>query len=221
METIKERETTEITEDLKRQEHKEKKKIYNPQTKYWHIIIESINKENGEITNLKKLYEYLEYASEYFAEILHNKDIKNNQEKERPHHHIIIIFKTITRKSTILNTFSEILEIPKTMITITKMLNVFLETQYLIHKNDPTKYQYAPFEITTNKPKRLNEILNANTDHQEITATELIEIVYKENNFYKILKVLGLEVTKKYYFIINKLLEEKANINRQEVINNL
>lgn len=201
-------------------ENKEKK-LFNPQTKYWNIIVESVNNENGEITEIKKLHNYLNYQSVYFAEILHDKCIDENNEKVRPHHHIITILKQITRKSTLIKTLSKILNINENLITIKKLNDVFIETQYLTHQNEPQKYQYPHFLINTNNKRRVNEILNATSDNKDITATELIEIIYKENNYYKILKKLGLEITKKYHFIIIKLLEEKNFVNRMEVIKNI
>lgn len=198
---------------------KETKKtiIKDTQSKYWHIVIEHINNETSEITNIKLLYNYLNYASSYYAEILHNKDIDNDNpnELERPHHHIIVKYKEITRKSTIIKALSKLMNIPEKMITVKRCNDIIIETQYLIHMNNPEKYQYAPFEITTKNKEKVSEILANKIENEDITALELVEMIAKNGNRIKLLKEIGLKTYNKYFRVI-EMLTTKTQLTHEE-----
>lgn len=188
---------------------KEKKKSINQiQTKYYNCIIEKWNKENEKEINLRELKEILNLHTYFFALILHDKDLKADQEIEtREHYHIVMVLKDKKRLTSVINLLTKETNINDNMITINKMENLMYSTQYLIHKNQKNKHQYPEFLIETNRRQKLITLLNTKIDYDELTANELIEICGRYRNKIKILLEIGLKNYNKYARVIDMILE--------------
>ena len=111
--------------------------------------------------------EKLEYIKKYFdyAYILHDKDTWDEDSEEhksgdlkKPHWHIIICFKN-----------------PRSIDSIKKELclnhvetcNFYAYTRYLIHKDQPLKYQYSELDIFTNIELRVMNALKKSYNSYE------------------------------------------------------
>lgn len=128
------------------------------------------------------------------AVIIHNKDIREDGEKKKPHFHAVITFDQTISSQTVANA----LQVKENYVNkCEKSTNTnFL---YLIHKNDPEKYQYKADEVKANfdyvdfaddyspKQKRENIALRiANGDIKEYNLSEFLtpDEYAKNYNYY-------------------------------------
>ena len=115
----------------------------NNQTKLFDIVIEYSDLNNENIIDFDLLRAVLSGSAEFYAFILHDKDINDlTGESKRPHIHIYVKTYNRTRRLTYLKLLSRNLEIDPNRITIINADNEILRIQYMIHKNNPDKYQY-------------------------------------------------------------------------------
>lgn len=91
---------------------------------------------------IKTLTAWAETKAMKWYLITHDKDIKDTGEPVPVHYHIVIKFTSPTKKEQIIKKF------PIGYAENTK--NLLASVQYLIHKNNPEKYQYSWDELETN-----------------------------------------------------------------------
>lgn len=177
-------------------------------TKEFILVIEKLNKTTNKEINISKLETNLKIICEFYAIILHDEDIKNN-EQVRPHYHLVIKLNKRMRKMTLINHIAKYNEFQLEMIQAEYMENFVLSIRYLIHLDNPEKYQYAPFQIITNTPHLVQNIVNEEIYPSEITAKQLIYYVHELNySATKILEIIGLKNFKSYAYVIKTLIDE-------------
>lgn len=110
--------------------------------------------------NLTKTFSY--YA------VNHDKDVNKEGNPTPTHCHIVIQFGSNTRRSDI----EKVLPF-NTHIDICK--SVPGATQYLIHANNPEKYQYPVTDIRTNNPEQLKVLLTSTRRQCEVKTSVLLE----------------------------------------------
>lgn len=177
-------------------------------TKEFILVIEEKNKATNENIDLKKLELNLKLISEFYALILHDKDIKNN-EQVRPHYHLVIKLNKRMRKMTLINHIAKYNNLQIEMIQADYTENFILSIRYLLHLDNPEKHQYAPFQIITNTPHLVQNIVNEEIYPSEITAKQLIYYVHELNySATKILEIIGLKNFKSYAYVIKTLIDE-------------
>ena len=181
----------------------------NNQTKTFDIVIEYLDSNKENIIDFDLLRSVLSGSAEFFAFILHDKDIDFlTGQIERPHIHIYVKTFNRTRRLTYLKLLARNLEIEQNRITIINADNEILRIQYMIHKNNPDKYQYESANIITNNPDYVSQIL-ANDVRPRLTAKLLIEIVDQCNyNKIAILQAIGLGNYTRYIRVINMICRE-------------
>lgn len=157
--------------------------------------------------------EKLEYIKKYFeyAYILHNKDIWENDEinedtgeikhkkgeKKKEHWHVIIAFKN-----------------PRSIDSIKKELelkhietcNFYAYSRYLIHKDQPQKYQYSKDEIITNMQLRIGNTLKKDYNSQEQDSRILLDHIFEQQG-----KILTFKMLVEYAIQNDCLTELKKN----------
>ena len=124
----------------------------NKQCAYWFLTINELAECFNNISViLKSLYD--ENPNIEFSYILHNPD----DDDLNKHYHLVLYFKgKVKRFSTILNIFKG------AHIEATNQQRYKRCIQYLVHKNDPDKYQYKQNEIITNlETSYIADILNS------------------------------------------------------------
>ena len=125
----------------------------------------------------------LEYIITYFdyAYILHDKDCWEEESEEhhigdlkKPHYHVILSFKN-----------------PRSIDKLKQELglkhletcNFYLYSRYLIHKDNPRKFQYNEREIVTNMGLRIHNALKRDYNSQEQDTRILIDYIrFKQSN---------------------------------------
>lgn len=101
--------------------------------------------------------------------ILHNEDIKENGEKDKPHYHFIIIINSKESDTTI-NNISKFIGLPTNYIE--KQSKPKFMILYLAHQspNSKEKYNYDWHNIETNNLKKLEEVFNSDEEQRNIYA---------------------------------------------------
>lgn len=120
-------------------------------------------------THLKAI-EKIEKSYDY-AYIEHDKDFDEDGVIKKPHIHVVLRFTNQTWSSAIakdLGITENYLEEPRSFD------NSLL---YLVHYNDPDKYQYNIDEVKGTLKKRLRELMNKNDKTEGEKVFELIEYI--------------------------------------------
>lgn len=102
----------------------------------------TINKKAECFDNLADLVDKAIGPNDYFAYILHDKDIKETGEAVEPHYHLLLVFKNARSFEAIQRSFVG--------AHIEETLNIVSAVNYLIHNGKPTKYNYDKSAIVTN-----------------------------------------------------------------------
>lgn len=80
-----------------------------------------------------------------FCFVIHDKDLLDDKTPKAPHFHAILTFKNMTTSSVL----SKKLKVPES--NVQKIItNVKTAQLYLVHRNDPNKYQYNPKDVIAN-----------------------------------------------------------------------
>lgn len=155
----------------------------------------------------KEVIEYIQKNYEY-AMINHDKDITEDGELKKEHIHLI--FKT-GQNARWRSAVSEELGLN---IAYIEGCNLNKQLLYLIHKENPEKYQYSIDEVQGNLKNKLVELLEKDTTDTE-SATKLLSFIIETPNINIItLTAYAIEngiygTLKKSAYLFNKIIEEK------------
>lgn len=128
-----------------------------------------------------------------FAFIVHDKDIREDGELKSKHFHCVLTFKDTTTSSVIANALHIEEQFVNKIKTTTKSAEL-----YLIHKNNPEKYQYNPNNVISNfdyvekydgvEPMQRREEIAKKIDSGTIKAYNLSDYIgvneYAKNKVY-------------------------------------
>nr|CRY95298.1 hypothetical protein [uncultured prokaryote] len=113
-------------------------------------IISCISGAVNDETQMENIISVIEDFPVYFY-ILHDKDKDASGNYIKPHLHFVI------KGRHNLKVWADILQIPEHMIEITR--SVSGSVRYLIHKDNPEKYQYSADDVFTNNSSVLHKFL--------------------------------------------------------------
>lgn len=185
-------------------------------TAYLNIIISLKDYTLERIENLKiKLNEYCNERFNLFAFILHDKDLLDDNSPKTNHIHLIGIYKNNRQRlSTILNDLSVHLSISEMAISIDKMNDINGSMQYLLHRNNPQKYQYDIGAIMSNlQIEELNTYMQRESN--TLSTSGLLDIIRNSQSKIEVYESIGLEYYRQYRQVINDLwfeIHEKATL---------
>ena len=144
-------------------------------------------------THVKKL----EFIKEHYtyAYILHNKDIweedvqdeqtkviiHHKGEPKKEHWHVMLIFQNARSTDKIAKELE---------LNHVETCNFYAYARYLIHLDQPTKYQYDPKEIITNCQMRIQNTLEKEIRAEEQDAKILLDMIMNHNGSYLSFKTL-------------------------------
>lgn len=126
---------------------------------------------------------------DYYAYIYHDKDIDENGNLKPVHLHFV------AHARHYLSRWSKLLGIPENMIEIPR--NFRSVNRYLIHADDPEKYQYSVSDVVTNKPFKFKMFLE---DNQELKPSDLFNDLMR----LKERRIAKEDFIAKYQFFIYK-----------------
>lgn len=118
----------------------------------------------------KRVLELVAGVADEYAYALHDLDVDENNQLKKPHYHVVMRF---TNKQTF-SGLSKDLGIPENYLEAKGRKNEFkFGVRYLIHKDNPDKYQYDPSIIHGNAP--ILRFLKSDSDDLGI---DLMEEIY-------------------------------------------
>lgn len=126
---------------------------------------------------------------DYYAYIFHDKDIDDNGNLKPIHLHFVCHGRHY------LSQWAKLLGIPENMIEIVR--NTRGVNRYLIHLDDPEKYQYSPSDVITNKSVKFKMFLE---DNQELKPIDLFNDLQR----LKERRITKQDFINKYQFFIYK-----------------
>ena len=156
----------------------------------------TINQEASCFYELKAILVNNGSTFNHYAYIMHDKD-----NEEQPHYHICLEYKNA-------RTFTQV----KAMFEgahVEEMEYKNMSYQYLIHKNDPDKYQYQIDNVMTLEKDYYTLMLN-NNEYDKLDTTTLIEAINSGIHTYtELILKFGLNQVNMYHNLINKLFNEQ------------
>lgn len=155
----------------------------NIKSRYFMFIIYTDNDEHLQsLDYIKKNYNYVG--------ILHNQDKTEDGEIKKQHYHIIIKFENQRGLHSVCNEIGIEENYCKKLNSYTRSL------RYLIHRDNPDKYQYNIDEVFGTLIDDFNKAINDETE--EDSVIKIIDII--ENNDIKSLKQLCLLMCKNHLY---------------------
>lgn len=185
-------------------------------SKYFCIVINE--KAPNELEAIQvRLYDCAIF--QFYASIIHDKDILSNGNLKVKHLHIYGEKSSQIALETLLNELCDKLNLNKEQISIDKTSNDFLYIQYLTHKNDTNKYQYDFNDIKTNNEA---ELLARYTKayKQALTEEEITDHLRNDKTLTDLIKNIGLDNTKRYLTIYNQMRKDTLETMTETQIKN-
>lgn len=150
------------------------------------------------------------------AMILHNKDLKQGELKKE-HYHIVLEFPSAKWNTALAK------ELNIAINYIQQCRNLENSLNYLIHYNEPEKFQYSLDDVSGNLKKKLEKAIKNDGKDESDKVTELIQYIeeYKGyltlTNFSKYCSSVGYwDVFRRSGVIFIKILEENNNKIKKE-----
>lgn len=123
---------------------------------------EDLEKAKAHLDILEK--DFLSLECETYGAIIHDRDIDDDGKLKTLHIHLCFRLKKRVRKSTLINKVSSLCEVSPFAVTLDGATSFEGCFQYLIHKNDPQKFQYSFDEVRTNLTEgEIDIIMDAKT----------------------------------------------------------
>lgn len=169
----------------------------------WPALVQSVLEEEG--------------ACEY-ALALHDLDVDPaTGQIKTPHIHVCAVMCDKKRLITWLNRFADRLNLNPLAISIEKLKDFAGAVRYLVHKDDPDKYQYDTSRIiTTLKPDDLEGLLLVDPSRADKCSFEsLVEICKQCSHKVDVAGVIGSSHYTHYYRLITDIWDMLHPIGRQ------
>lgn len=173
-------------------------------SKSYHIVINTYDEFNKKPIDEIMLSNFLskELRFDFYAFIKHCNDVDEEGNKKTPHYHLIVNCNQAYSKNTILNCIASGLECNRDIISVRKMRSLILSVQYLIHKNDKTKFQYSVLDIWSNDIEEVMNIISDDKSKYDFDIKYLIDLCNNCSNLTAVYSVLGLTRSKQYRSLI-------------------
>lgn len=164
--------------------------------------------DNTHLTALLRIKEYYKYAFIEHTSDVYEEDGEDQETGDTKKSHIHVVIKFDNPRS-----IDKIAKETGLQINYIQKCNFVAYTRYLIHKDDPLKYQYKEEEICTNIPLDVKSALSLKSDYKRHATNSILEYIKgnKFINFYQLVmwaKENGTleEVVKNAYFYKNLLM---------------
>lgn len=186
-------------------------KTLTRQTKSVFCVIDFPKLRNG-LFNLncidyKELCDDLSRCSFLYAFRLHDKDVNENGELKTPHIHLHLTCDKRHQIKYFIYLLADLLHFDESLISVKVSNSDAGDIQYLIHKNNPDKFQYSSDGIYTNFPKDVFDDLMQRKIITSYTTKELIKLC-SENDKLILMEILGPERYNHLRNVINEIYKE-------------
>lgn len=181
---------------------------FNSQRTRFNIVISDISR--CKIDNLVLPLQAIDQKGYQYWIIEHNKDIDSNGALIRPHYHLVINSIRRIRVKQLVNFLADIFVTNDTNIQVMECMDLTASVQYLLHKNDTSKYQYDMDDICTNDYDNLLSMLNETISQSIVSTERLIEMIFNlDFTRLDIIKAIGIGSYQHYRGSISDLYDIK------------
>ena len=157
---------------------------------------------------MEDIYDELCKDGYMFAYIFHDKDTDKDGCLKRRHLHLVLECPTRRRVSYYIKHLAIMFGVERTQVQVEVSNNYDWDIQYLLHKNNPDKYQYCFDDIKTNMPlSELQERL-LTVVHKEVTAKVIFDIVKSCKTRSMVVFKLGLGNANIYKAIVDTFIRD-------------
>lgn len=190
----------------------------------WNIVLNAKKETpNAEISH--ELEGYLldivnHIKPRYYFAIVHDKDKLENGEAKRTHLHLILELAEKGTFKTVLDKLTTACGISEAQVQLDAENSPILGEQYLIHKNDPSKYQYESNKILTNNLEELTKRLEAKYLTEEEREEERKKALYESKTLIEFIDRAGLDYANRFRGVFKEIRKEKEE-DFESVLNKL
>jgi hypothetical protein len=191
----------------------------------WAVVIDppKKNAKNGTIEELceilgeyqNTLINYNDFS--FIATIIHDKDIEEDGKPKLIHLHAFIETDKRT-KSQMLDVLTELLNIDRNAISCDPTNSDILYPQYLIHKNDPNKFQYSSDLVKSNNLTKYMKLISR-VYKRPLTEEELQEIIESAKTLKEVGHKIGIKLANQYRTYFNQIREEEDQTKEIQRLN--
>ena len=176
----------------------------NSKSELFTLVIDKHDRLNNiEITpTILKGYLDNEDFIDYYAFILHDRDVNDEGEIKTPHYHIVLKCNSRYAKESIITDFAKNLKINRVCVKVKAYHDICGAVQYLVHQNDKDKFQYDRSEIVSSNIADTEVYLIGQI---EIGVNNLIDICISCKTLTEVYSVIGLKNAKLYHWVIKDL----------------
>ena len=175
-------------------------------------VIDTNKDENGNDLgfgyDMSKIYDELCKDGYLFAYIFHDKDTDNDGVIKRKHLHLVLECPTRRRVSYYIKHLAMMFGVDRSQVQVEVSNNFDWDIQYLIHKNNPEKYQYDGTDIITNMSRSELDERMLTVVHKEVTAKFIFDTVKSCKTKSQVIFRLGLGNANIYKSVIDTFVRD-------------
>lgn len=154
-------------------------------------------KEERVKVSFEPLKKYLDQLCNVYGFIFHNRDVLPSGSLKTYHIHCVFTLKKKKRISTIINDLANACSVDTLAVTVESMTSFEGSFQYLIHQNNPEKYQYAISDVVTNmESDEVDTVLTARS--VGIGFAEIKAICISSPNLLEVIDRVGIGTYQHY-----------------------
>lgn len=179
----------------------------NSKSELFTLVIDRLDKLNNIEVTPSMLKGYLDEQDfiEYYAFILHDRDVNDEGEIKTPHYHLVLKCNTRYAKETVITDFAKSLKLNRVCVKCKAYHDIYGAVQYLIHQNDTDKYQYPQTDIVSSSIADTEVYLIGQFD---IDINKLIDICIGAKTLTEVYSTIGLKNSKLYHWIVKDIYDD-------------
>lgn len=183
-----------------------------PQSKYnyFGLVFNAKKESPNTFEELEQISSRLLSINDLFiSTIIHDRDTDSNGELKRTHLHAYIESAEKYTEKQLLSLVCEFVELEPVQVSISGSNNEFLLAQYLVHKNDPKKYQYELADINSNDIEKLHKLIENKTPTKEQQKNAILGEIKDSKTLLELAEKVGLDIANKYRPTFNQIKQEQ------------
>lgn len=191
----------------------------NTKSNLFTIVLEEHDALNDKHISQLDIYNYFQKEDYYnfYAFLLHDKDVDEFGVLKHKHYHIVIETKNTYGKNTIINEFAKAFMINKDCISVRCYEDINDACAYLIHLNDAGKHQYSRCAVITSDKKAYYDYVDLR-NIPAVTINTIHMICGEAQSLTDVYQRVGINNAKNYRFVIKDIWDDvnRYNSNRKE-----
>lgn len=174
---------------------------------------DTINNIDINIDDLISWIDFNNNLIEYYSFILHDKD------NVYAHYHLLLHFNKKIEPTSLINNVARFFKININNVECKPCSNFRSYSRYLIHLDNPEKFQYSIDEVKTSDFEMYCQIINSSIDcfvkFDDFDINKLIQICLMAKSLIEVYSIVGIEKSQKYRFIIQDIFKGKSALKNK------